>query len=49
MYDLDFTTLYSQPSERYERVLRHKKKRNKKNIFFKKQQQSKKFLFSELY
>lgn len=25
MYDLDFTTLYSQPSERYERVLHHKK------------------------
>lgn len=29
MYDLDFTTLYSQPSEHYERVLHHKK-RNKK-------------------
>lgn len=35
MYDLDFTTLYSQPSERYERVLRHKKKEIKKKYFSK--------------
>lgn len=47
MYDLDFTTLYSQPSERYERVLHHKKRNKKNNL--KKQQQSKKFLFLELY